>query len=87
VRVPNELLLRFSKSRLRGGWPTRDVGGRASGSAVLKIRLRQFPSSRLGAKMTIAGGVRRPLLNRPFPQEMINPGQALAAMLTADAGG
>ena len=45
------------------------------------------PASRLGTKMTIAGGVGMPLLHRPFPQEMINPGQALEDLPTANAGG
>jgi hypothetical protein len=47
----------------------------------------EVPASRLGTKMTIAGGVGMPLLHRHFPQEMINPGQVLAALLTAEAGG
>jgi hypothetical protein len=37
--------------------------------------------------MTIAGGLRKPLLRRSFPQDTIDSGQAFAALLTAEAGG
>ena len=74
-------------SRLRVGWPTRDVGGRISGSAALKIRLRQFPGLSTRSEDDHRGRSPEALLHRLFPQEMINPGQVLADLPTADAGG
>ena len=74
-------------SRLRVGWPTQDVGGRISGSAALKIRLRQFPGLSTRSEDGPRGRSPEALLHRLFPQEMINPGQVLADLPTADAGG